>query len=159
VPERTVPLLQSDVGGPKPFPVSRRSWSMIFAGVLLPMTLADCTEGQQRNDGGSLNGSGGSSPSIDSTSGRRVRCARSPAGAAKLSGPGALSPVSSEMCYKETWSKPRNGDSACFRRAFDAASLAGMHLAAEKLGSMAMSASDNGVRRDPLLLALELPGH
>jgi hypothetical protein len=32
-----------------------------------------------------------------------------------------------------------------------------MHLAPEKLGSMAMSASDNGVRRDPLLP--ELPGH
>jgi hypothetical protein len=52
-----------------------------------------------------------------------------------------------------------NGDSACFRRAFDAASLGGMHLAPEKLGSMAMSASDNGVRRDPLLPTLELPGH
>jgi hypothetical protein len=69
MPERAIPLLQCHVGSAKPLPVSRRSRYMIFAGVLLTMTLADCTEGQQRNDGGSLNGSGGSSPSIDSISG------------------------------------------------------------------------------------------
>jgi hypothetical protein len=68
MPERAVPLLQSDVGtngsSATPLPVSRRSRYMIFVGALLTMTLADRTGAQQRNDG-SLNDSGGSSPSID----------------------------------------------------------------------------------------------
>jgi hypothetical protein len=88
---------------------------------------------------------------------RRVRCARSPAGAAKRTW--CFVAGLPRCATRRPAQNGENGDSACFRRAFDAASLGGMHLAPEKLGSMAMSASDNGVRRDPLLPTLELPGH